>query len=224
MNKKNIPLLLLGSGALLLFASKKVTSNDLINAVNTVTGGSLTPVIFFRTYYPYALQSQQNTGVPAVVTLAQAAIESGYGKYAYGNNFFGIKASPSWKGEIQRLKTWECGKTGNPTTDGIKDEIIQIFPKGATGGNKLCPNHSYRVWGKFRKYASPRDSFIDHANFLKTNKRYAKAFDYTNNPNQFAIEVGLAGYNSTIAGYSTNPAYGQELSNLINKIKIILNI
>ena len=48
---------------------------------------------FFERILPYALQTQNMTGIPASVTMAQAALESGWGKHAPGNNFFGIKGS-----------------------------------------------------------------------------------------------------------------------------------
>ncbi|HKX12915.1 MAG TPA: glycoside hydrolase family 73 protein [bacterium] len=46
---------------------------------------------FFERILPYALETQAMTGIPASVTMAQAALESGWGKHAPGNNFFGIK-------------------------------------------------------------------------------------------------------------------------------------
>ncbi|MFO1462423.1 MAG: glucosaminidase domain-containing protein [bacterium] len=54
---------------------------------------------------PYALAAQRLTGVPASVSLAQAALESGWGKHAPGQNFFGIKGrGPAG---TQRLSTRE---------------------------------------------------------------------------------------------------------------------
>lgn len=46
---------------------------------------------FFDRILPQALETQALTGIPASVTMAQAALESGWGKHAPGNNFFGIK-------------------------------------------------------------------------------------------------------------------------------------
>ncbi len=46
---------------------------------------------FFERILPYALETQALTGIPASVTMAQAALESGWGRHAPGNNFFGIK-------------------------------------------------------------------------------------------------------------------------------------
>jgi flagellum-specific peptidoglycan hydrolase FlgJ len=210
MKKSNLPLWLLGgtTAGLIIWGGSKISSADLKNAVNIVTGGALDAGAFFLKYYPYAQQSEAQTNVPALVTLAQAATESGYGKYAFGNNFFGIKAGSAWTGATQKLKTWECGKTGDPSTDNISDEVIQIFPPGDPNGNASCNSngsYSYRVYSIFRAYATPLDSFIDHGNFLVQNKRYAPAFN-TTTPADFALAVAAA-------GYSTAPTYGKMLVN-----------
>jgi flagellum-specific peptidoglycan hydrolase FlgJ len=63
------------------------------------------PKDFIQNLAPYAIYTQQMTGIPASVTLAQAGLESGWGKHAPGNNFFGIKGEgPAGK---QRLSTTE---------------------------------------------------------------------------------------------------------------------
>lgn len=49
---------------------------------------------FFERYAPIAMQQQQKYGIPASVTLAQMALESGFGSSRLsreGNNYFGIK-------------------------------------------------------------------------------------------------------------------------------------
>lgn len=96
------------------------------------------PNEFLKYYLPYAVQNEKDTNVPAMVTLAQAALESGWGAHAPGNNFFGIKAGKSWKGETQNKMTWEVEK-------GVRVNKIQ----------------------KFRKYATPAECFKDHADVLK---------------------------------------------------------
>lgn len=96
------------------------------------------PNHFIEKYLPYAKKNEADTGVPALVTLSQAALESGWGSHAPGNNFFGIKAGKSWTGEVQNLMTTEF--------EGDKEISI---PQ------------------KFRKYESPLDSFRDHAVLLK---------------------------------------------------------
>lgn len=50
--------------------------------------------VFFETYAPLAIEQQQKFGIPASVTLAQMALESGYGKgraIREGNNAFCVK-------------------------------------------------------------------------------------------------------------------------------------
>jgi murein DD-endopeptidase MepM/ murein hydrolase activator NlpD len=55
---------------------------------------------FFEQYAAAAMEQQQRYGIPASVTLAQMAVESGYGESSLAkqdNNFFGIKASKAWQ-------------------------------------------------------------------------------------------------------------------------------
>ncbi|HAV56605.1 MAG TPA: peptidoglycan hydrolase [Acinetobacter junii] len=137
------------------------------------------PNEFIKYYLPYAEENEKETGVPALATLAQAALESGWGQHAPGNNFFGIKAGKSWKGEIQVLTTHEF--------EGDKTITIKQT---------------------FRKYASPLDSFKDHAALLK--KRWPKAFTYTD-PVQFINAV----QNEHPYKYATDPDYLRKMSQLI---------
>lgn len=60
---------------------------------------------FFSKYKDDAIKIQKETGVPASLILAQAALESGYGNSAPGNNFFGVKGSGN--AGSQRLMTTE---------------------------------------------------------------------------------------------------------------------
>lgn len=124
----------------------------------------MTPREFVSTFKPAALANEAASGVPWQVTLAQAALESGWGRYAPGFNFFGIKADRSWTGQSQRLWT---------------REVINGF--------------DVRVQADFRAYDTPQESFADHAAFLKRWSRYAKAFE-TADPRVFARRVAAAGY------------------------------
>lgn len=196
----------IGAGLLTLFALKdKIISNLIM------------PTEFIIKYYKDAKLSEYQTGVPFLVTLAQAGLESNWGNNAPGFNFFGIKAGSSWIGEIQKLKTWECGSTGDPIKDGIHDEIITIYPPGNATGNASCNAKgffSYRVYGKFRKYPSASASFIDHGKFLRDNSRYSKAFS-TTTPEAFITEVHKG-------GYATDPEYSLKVINIINEIRSMI--
>ncbi len=175
---------------------------------------------FFKWAYPIALRAEKKTGVPALVIVGQAALESAYGKIAPGNMYFGVKATKKYKGKTQKLKTWECGKTGDPKKDGITDEIIMIYPPGSPQGNANCnamKRYSYRVMGLFRAYDSAEGSFIDHGQFLIDNPRYKKAFDYKNDPYKFALEVAKAGYSSAGA-----EQYYKILSGVMDKCKKVI--
>jgi flagellum-specific peptidoglycan hydrolase FlgJ len=161
--------------------------------------------VFFATYAQAAKDSMRQTKVPASITLAQAALESQWGKSAPGNNFFGIKANTSWKGKTQKLKTWECGKTGNPTTDGIHDELIATYaPTDPAHPTSMCVGkYAYRVYGLFRAYDTPAEGFTDHGQFLRDNSRYKPCF----------LSTTAAGFARELqkAGYASDPTYAKAL-------------
>ncbi len=114
-----------------------------------------------------AVASAKATGVPASITLAQAALESGWGESALaktGNNLFGIKADSLWRGQTLTMNTKE-------------------FIKG----------HWVVVPALWRKYPSWQSSIDDHAAFLKQNPRYKACFLCTTSP-AFARALAQAGY------------------------------
>jgi flagellum-specific peptidoglycan hydrolase FlgJ len=120
-----------------------------------------------------AIKRQRQTGVPASVTLAQAALESGWGKSGLstkGNNFFVIKGEGP------------AGHVLMPTKEFLNGKWVTVN-------------------AKFRKYDSPAGSFADHGKFLRENRRYANAFKHTDNAAQFAREIHKAGY-ATDPAYS----------------------
>ncbi len=158
---------------------------------------------FFQKYYQFALQSEQTTRIPALFTLAQSALETGWGKKAPANNMFGVKADKNWKGKKVLVDTDEYFTT----SDMPFPEIMSIEWVPALG------KYKYRVKDWFRAYDAPSDSFNDRAQFL-LRKRYEKAFLYVGNPYKFAQEVALA-------GYATAPNYYAILSSIIAKLDSI---
>lgn len=99
---------------------------------------------FIEKYKDSAIVACAGTGLFPSVMIAQALIESGFGKSelaARYNNFFGIKADSSWHGQKVYLKN------------------------GKNDPNKYS-------W--YRVYANAEESFKDRCDFLKQNPRYTK--------------------------------------------------
>lgn len=101
--------------------------------------------------------------------VAQAALESGWGAAAIGNNVFGIKADSSWTGKRQLVWTRE-----------------------------VIDRQSVMVQDWFRDYDSLADCIADHFEFLRRNTRYAAAgvFDYDNSKSdeEYFAALKRAGY------------------------------
>src|SRR6056297_2546264 len=71
----------------------------------------MTPEEFYQNYYGDALKVSQRTGVDPNLVLAQAALETGYGRSAPGYNFFGIKSHGREGGQDLMTTEVEDGRT-----------------------------------------------------------------------------------------------------------------
>lgn len=69
---------------------------------------------FIQAMLPHAMEASKATGVDPRLIIAQSAIESGYGKHAPGNNYFGIKSHGQPGGN--NLATKEYGPNGQYAT------------------------------------------------------------------------------------------------------------
>ncbi len=203
-------LLAIGSvGLIALLATGTDKGKAVTQKVKDMVSEHLNKNEFAKRYYPFAKDSEKNTGVPALVTLAQAALESGWGKSAPQFNFFGIKADRSWSGERQLLRTTEYLPKGVSFPEIISTEIT------TRKNSKGEPLYKYVIRDWFRAYTSPEGSFRDKGNFLRTNQRYKPAFNHTD-PFKFATEVAKA-------GYATDPDYESKLHRLISDFQKILS-
>lgn len=166
----------------------------------------MTPEKFIQTYYPFALNVEKKTGISAIAILAQSALESGWGEKAVGNMMFGIKDTDGINGNEQLITTTEFSKSAL-----LKFPVIISIKKQLNGLYK------YIVKDYFRKYNTPEDSFLDHANFFLKNKRYAKALLVRSNTMLFIDEIAKA-------GYATDPNYSVALkgvaTSILKRIKI----
>jgi len=104
-----------------------------------------------------AQESEKKYGIPAGVTYAQWALESGYGKHtpAGSNNPFGIKA-----------------RAGQPFVSALTTEVIN--------------GQTVRVRQNFAKFNSLADAFDAHAKLLATSRYYAGARAHKNDAGAFA--------------------------------------
>lgn len=164
----------------------------------------MTPELFVKTYYPHAKVTEEKSGISAIVILAQAALESGWGKAAPGFMFFGVKDTDGINGNEQLLTTTEYSSRMN-----LKfPKVLSVKPV-MRNGKKLF---KYTVQDYFRKYESPEECFTDHANFLFRNPRYKNALLVKHDPDRFAEEIAKA-------GYATDPNYANTLKAMIKSIK-----
>lgn len=141
---------------------------------------------FFNALMPHASIASESTGIPAHFMLAQAALESGWGKHEIrhpdnspSHNLFGIKAGSSWEGK---------------TVETITTEYINGVPK--------------KTVEKFRAYHSYEEGFRDYVNLLSNNPRYAEVLN-TQNAADFANGLQRA-------GYATDPQYADKLLRILN--------
>ena len=157
----------------------------------------MTPKEFIKQYKPFALESEKKTGISYLFTLAQAALESGWGERT-----FGIKARPETPADKKQLL---C------TTE-VLSSANAVFPKIFSIKKRADGKYTYSVLDWFRKYETQEECFTDHAQFFFINKRYAKALLVRSDPYKFAEEVAKA-------GYATAPNYADSLKKLIKTIE-----
>lgn len=167
-----------------------------------VPGKKLTPKAFVATFGASAKASQAASGVPALVTLGQAALESGWAERAPGFNFFGIKAKTSVPEHMRQLiRTREV--LSRP--DVKFPEVISVTPRPDG-------KYDYVVRDWFRVYPDAAAAFSAHGEFLVRNKRYARAFTVAHDAYAFATEVARA-------GYATSPTYEKVLHSVMRTIE-----
>lgn len=145
------------------------------------------PEDFVQKLAPYAQAAAEKLGVSVRAVLAQAALETGWGKHmpkqangASSHNLFGIKAGSSWNGNSADVPTLE-------------------YENGM----------AVRRNAAFRAYAGPQQAFSDYARMLSDNPRYASALGHGDDVAGFAHALRRA-------GYATDPAYAAKLTHIAN--------
>lgn len=163
------------------------------------------PKDFVNTYLPYAKETEQKTGISAIAILAQAAVESGWGTAAPGNMFFGVKVAPgATPANEQLLTTTEYSRRAD-----LKFPVVLSVTPVVMNGVKMF---KYKVKDYFRKYATPEESFTDHASFFLNNSRYTAALAVKQDPVAFINAIAKA-------GYATDPNYAKTLDTVVKMIE-----
>jgi len=166
-------------------------------------------VDFVKKYLKGALDSELKTNVPHNFLLAQAALETGWGDKAIGNNIFGITAGGGWQGKTQKVWTTEYLDKPIAIFEGVKYNGTPYFSE-----KYQKTRYKYSVQRSFRDYENASDCFNDHFEVLSLS-RYKNAFKYTNDPCKFAMEIAAA-------GYATGEDYGKILCDIIKMIDRII--
>jgi len=144
-----------------------------------------TPVAFVHSLWRYAEQAAKQLQVDPKVLMAQAALETGWGKHVMrteqgnsSNNLFGIKANNAWDGEKTQVASLELE---NGTLNKQRSE--------------------------FRVYNNHADSFNDYTQFISNETRYQKARTAAAEPETYLQELQSA-------GYATDPEYADKIGRI----------
>jgi peptidoglycan hydrolase FlgJ len=171
------------------------TSPESAQPVSTpATGGaeklSTSKDDFISKLRPHAEQAARELGVDPNALLAQAALETGWGRSVPCNaqgecsfNLFGIKAGSQWSGATVNVPTLEF-------EDGVAVRKVE----------------------RFRAYDSPADSFRDYAALIRDSSRYASARGAGDNVEAFATALQQG-------GYATDPHYAQKIAEVAREVR-----
>jgi len=164
------------------------------NSTPSITPHFNEPKDFVSALTKPAQKVQQKLGVPFEVVIAQAALETGWGKKIIkdnngnsSNNLFNIKADSRWAGD-------------KVTKDTLEFEQGNMVKKSAP----------------FRMYESLSESVNDYVDFLSTNDRYQGALDKSNN-----VEHFLQGLQQ--AGYATDPQYANKIMATLRTVTSLIS-
>lgn len=149
----------------------RVPSTDQTQSLRRLDG-PLNQSAFLRAASDAARAAARTTGVPASVTVAQAILESDWGRSSLSQdaqNYFGMKV---------------MGTLGN-------DGAVWLPTSEYDADGNL-----YRTVSAFRAYKSLTDSLLDHDRLLQQASRYAGAMQVADDPRQFAVQLYESGYST----------------------------
>jgi flagellar protein FlgJ len=144
---------------------------------------------FIERMRPQAEAAAQAAGIPVTFLLAQAALETGWGRHqpraadgATSHNLFGIKAGTGWQG----------ARTLAATTEYVAGKAVTAVEA-------------------FRSYGSYAEAFQDFARLMRSSPRYSGVLSATGDGIAYAQKLQQA-------GYATDPRYAEKLARIIEAI------
>lgn len=149
-----------------------------------------TPQALIAAALPGAEASRAAYRVPVAVTLAQMILETGGGRFAQANNFFGLKAQATARPGRFAFGSRAAGCVLKKTREAERGRLVITI-------------------GAFRAYTSLEESILDHGERLTVNPVYRAAFAHTRRPRRFAQIVARH--------YATDPHYAAKLLDLIDR-------
>lgn len=159
-----------------------------------------------------AVACETETGVPALLSMAQWALESGWGAHAPGNNCFGIKTYPGSLQQLLKTSEWftptEAARFLKKVA-GRTAEKVTIIPA------RKDKRELYHCQDWFAAFPSLAVCFVKHARLLSDGQPYMKAFaglKAHGDVELFAQEIAPI--------YATDPDYGVKILTLMRSDKI----
>lgn len=168
---------------------------------------------FVERYGAYAKEVEATYGVPYQVVLAQAILESGYGKSELAvnaNNFFGMKANDEWDGPVYEKQTQEV----------VSEADLQRYQDVMVGQTKREDgSYNITITAAFKAFDSEEDGFMGYGGYLKDRGDgtfYADAFE-TNDAYEFVNRL----VDENGPRYATDPDYARKIHALIDRINSV---
>lgn len=160
-----------------------------------------------------AVECEAETGVPAELTVAQWALESGWGFHAPGNNCFGIKGHPS-TGKVQLLSTTEWFDSPGKADLWVaaRPGRIAVLIDGVEPDKK--GRHKYQCKDWFAVYDSLADCFKAHSVIFTSGSCRNWLGTYLINRDLYAFISGIGPV------YATDPDYADKVLALVAKTEV----
>jgi len=163
-----------------------ITATSRAGQIGTISTWS-EPQQFVEDIWPHAQEAASRLKVAPEGLLAQAALETGWGKHVMQKsdgdssfNLFGIKATGNWEGPTATKPTIEF-------RDGVSERQV----------------------ARFRAYPDIKSTFDDYVQVVGSQPRYDQVRNHGDDTAAFATAL-------QDAGYATDPAYAEKITSIIN--------